>query len=413
MPPSTETGPTRDSRPGASLLAELEALDGGAPEKIFATLIEQLEAGRRYKDLFEALLMERRHQLGLPLIQVGPASEIPEDLVDPYEEAISAACSRVGALFLGDGDLAQAWPYLRAIGKTDPVREALEQIEPGTRRKDVDQLIEIAIAEGVHPGRGLEFVVHHYGICSSITHFEQVRPGLSPADQQACIAVLVRSLYDDLLENVRSEVGAHEKTDPPQLSLLEIIESRPQLFGEDSYFIDSSHLHSIVRFSPQLRERKALDLAIELAEYGSRLAPVYQYESEAPFDEYYADHALYLRGIRAGQEGGGEELDRARSHFSAKARPVIDTLDENYPSDALVKILHDLGEYSTAIELARAYEDVPRFHGPTGPGPVEICQVAGDFETLLEIGRQKDDPISFVAGLIQRRSDGSSSSTPS
>ncbi len=397
--------PLQDTNSQASdLFSKIESMDSEAPEKVFATLAEELEKKKQYKDLFELLLMKKRHELQLPLIQVGSATDIPDELVEPYEEAISDACKKVGELFLKRGDLGQAWPYLRAIGSDDQMKEALEKIEPGTRRKDIDTLVEMAIGEGVHPSRGLEFVVHQYGICSSITQFEQVRPSLKPQDQRACIGILVEALYSDLLENVRSEVGAIEKTDPPQLGLLEIIESRPNLFGEEAYFIDSSHLHSIVRFSPDLEPGKSLDLAIELAEYGSRLAPIYQYEAEAPFDDYYKDHAILLRGIRAVSTGNESELIPAQKHFEAKAETALQEKNHDYPAPVLAQILTSLDSFPLAIDLTREFEQNAHLHGQLGPSLPELCQQAGDFKQLQEIGRDQNDPISFVAGFIQAQS---------
>ena len=290
---SSEASPGAESSeasPGAAedpIFSEVEsALQSGGPGEALEQLSKRLEKDKKYRELFDAMLLAKRLELGLPLVQVGQATDLPEEFVPAFEQGIAEACRHVGELFLKEGDVVQAWQYFRAIGDTDTIRKAIDEIEPATRRKDVDSIVEMAVQEGIHPRRGLEMVVHHYGICSSITNFEQMRHSLRLTDQQSCVGLLVASLYKDLADNLRAEVEEIEGAPVRENGLIELIESRPKLFEEDAYFIDSSHLWSIVGFSVVLDSGPDLDRSIELAEYGSRLSSMYQYESQPPFDDF-------------------------------------------------------------------------------------------------------------------------------
>lgn len=401
---SAETSPGAPADAGSTdpIFEKLRgAVQDGGAERALSQLIESLESEKKYRELFDALLMQKRHELGLPLVQVGQATDLPPEFVSEFEEGIATACRRVGELFLKDGDIVQAWMYLRAIQESEPVREAIESIEPATRRKDIDSIVEMAIQEGIHPRRGLEMVVHHYGICSSITNFEQMRHNLKLADQQSCVGLLCASLYKDLAENIRSEIEGLEGKPVQETGLMEIIESRPKLFGEDSYFIDSSHLWSIVGFTTVLDPGPDLDRAIELADYGSRLSSMYQYESQPPFDEFYADHMLYLRGVRAAQTGDDEAANSTGEHFAAKARAALDAKNQDYPAAQILTILARLGRLQDAVQFAREFEALLGPNRPFKPDVYELCQMAEDYSILADHAREQNDPVSFAAGLIQ------------
>src|SRR5439155_442893 len=71
---------------------------------------------------------------------------------------------------------------------------------------------------------------------------------------------------------------------------------REWLFNDDSYHIDVSHLNSVVRFARFLDAGcPELDLALQLAQYGSRLAQQYQYAGNPPFDDFYPAHIRYFK----------------------------------------------------------------------------------------------------------------------
>src|SRR5262249_57626339 len=124
------------------------AADG--PDKAIETLCRQLRESGEYGPLFYALLLKKRHELGVSPIPTGPAQDFPEALHASYEEAIRDAARQVGQLFLQAGNIAQAWAYFRMIEEPEPVRQALEAYQPG-EDQDIEEVIRVAFGEGVHP----------------------------------------------------------------------------------------------------------------------------------------------------------------------------------------------------------------------------------------------------------------------
>src|SRR5262245_22588011 len=76
-------------------------------------LIAQFREQHNYALLFEARLMKKRGELGLPLIQTDTA--IPPDKRDEYERTMMDAARETGQLFLSAGNIERAWPYFRAL----------------------------------------------------------------------------------------------------------------------------------------------------------------------------------------------------------------------------------------------------------------------------------------------------------
>ena len=98
-----------------------EALRSGGSRAGFDFLSNKFLKEKNYPALFEARLMQTRHQLDLPLIDTPNSVEMPEEKRRAFDEGCVAAAREVGGLFLADGDILRAWPYYRAIGESAPV----------------------------------------------------------------------------------------------------------------------------------------------------------------------------------------------------------------------------------------------------------------------------------------------------
>jgi len=385
-----------------------EALSRSGPGGALEALAEVLEREKKYPQLFEALLMRSRAALGLPLIPLGPATELPEEILKPHEEAIAAACRRVGGHYLAEGDIVAAWPYFRALGETAPVAEAIRRIEPGSKRKDLEELIDIALHQGVEPRRGLEMLLANSGICSSITAMERSLPASREA-QEDCVRVLVRALYDEMVISVRADLarrGVPPEGRAPQgdggpagggARLGDLIAGKPWLFADGGYHADPSHLWSVMRLSAALETGPELDQALELADYGSRLASLYHYKSDPPFEDFYRDHTIYL----AGRRSRGPENERAAAHFRDKVRAARARGDDRYPLGAVLEILTRLGRAREAVDLSLEMSGSPLETGTPSLG--ELCQRAGEFTRLAEVSRARGDLLGFAAGLVQSK----------
>ncbi|MGH7490488.1 MAG: hypothetical protein ACREMY_33475, partial [bacterium] len=224
-----------------------EALRQRGLEAGIELLAERFLDEKRYPQLFETRLMKKRRELGLPLLQ----SELPEDFPagprKEYEEAFIAAAREAGSLFLANAEIERAWPYFRALGDNAPVADAIERIEPG---EGLERIIEIALQERVHPRKGFELILGHYGICRAIGFYEQYQDARTRPE---CLRILVRTLHSDLAESLKRTIAGVEGSAPETANISELITGRDWMFGDNNYYVDTSHLISILRYSLDLQ----------------------------------------------------------------------------------------------------------------------------------------------------------------
>ncbi len=385
----------------ASLLAIETALREGGPAAAIDRLVADLDASGDYRALLDALLLKARHELGLSPIAPASTSEIPEPLRSQYEERYVEAIRLVGSKHLAMGDIPTAWAYFRVIGETQPVALAIDEFRPDDDDPDrLGAVIEVAFNHGVHPRRGFELILEHYGTCSAITAFE----GIPPHDELvrvACAERLIDRLHRDLSANVRADIVNRGQPAPTEgSSLAEMIAGRDWLFAEDAYHIDVSHLASVVRMSVMARDHLAIAKAADLAEYGRRLSPRLQYEGNPPFDRTYDDHRLYLHALL------GEHIEEALALFRSRLGEP-GTLGEDGDSavatmaaQVLVNLLARLGRLDEAIEVSSEYlaglADVSLFC----PTVAQLCQRARNPARLAEIARHRGDPVQYAIALL-------------
>jgi hypothetical protein len=372
---------------------EREAREHG-PASAFDALERRALDQRDYPLLFDVLLMRRRHELGLPLLLHEPGA-LAGDARRDYEAACVEAARRVGRLFLDGGEIARAWPYFRAIGETGPIVEAIDRLPPDA---NPDGVIEIAYQEALHPRKGFEMVLAHHGICRAITVFSQYPGGDGRAES---LALLVRTLHEELDGNLRRAIREREGDEPEERDIPSLIRDRPWLFGEYNYYVDTSHVTAVLQLAREAEDRQTLVRAVEIAEYGKRLAPMFHYRGEPPFEDVYADSAVYLRAL------AGEEVEAAIAHFRAKVASADPELTGTAPAQALVGLLVRLKRYREAADAWLEFlgDADPRYLAC--PSAAQLCQMAGDFERLKRLGRERGNVLEFVAGAIQEQGRGS------
>src|SRR5262245_4222294 len=292
-------------------------------------LISVLRTEKRFHPLFDALLMKTRLELGLGLVRPTSLKDVPEEKRDEFEKLYIDAAREIGQLLLDENQIPQAWNYLRAINEPQKVAEAIARLPEG--ESVADEVIEIALFQGVAPARGLALYTASHGTCSTITAFEQISQQLAPDVRRECAQALVRKLYDDLRENVQHDVARRQPMNSPGQSLRELIAGREWLFADDSYHIDVSHLNAVVRFARALDATcPELDLALQLAQYGERLAKQYQYAGNPPFDDFYPAHIQYFKALL------GTDRDSALAYFRAKIGADAGDPDNQLAAFALV-----------------------------------------------------------------------------
>ncbi len=364
-----------------------DALDAavrtGGADAGFELLLERFRQEKKYSLVFDARAMQSRHALGMPLVQNGPLGNLAADKHAALERAYIEAAREAGGLFLADGDIPRAWQYFRAIGETAPVAAAIEQLTPGENQEAV---IEIALHDGVHPRKGFELILADYGICRAITFLDQY-PDRSTRED--CVRLLVRALHQELAGNLQRAIARTEGRAPETAGVSELIAGRDWLFGEHDYYVDTSHVVSILRFSLDVEDRATLALAVELAEYGGHLSPMFQYRGEPPFDTYH-DYALYLRAVL------GECVDDAVAHFRHRAAG-----EDPRAAEALVMLLARLGRYGEAIDVSLEHLRDAHPLRPDCPSVFQLCQLAGDYGRLRDLARERGDLLHFAAGSMQ------------
>ena len=364
------------------------ALTSSGSKAGFELLIQRFRQEKQYPLIFNARLMKKRHELGLGLIELDSKPELPKEKATLYHQAQIAAAREVGQLFLEDGAIEQAWPYFRAIGETGPVAAAIERLEP---RDEMAAIIEIALYERVNPRKGFELLLQSYGTCRAITGIQQY-----PAEEgrAECVALLVRTLHGEVLDNLKRTIAEKEGKAPETSSITALIQGRDWLFGKFSYYVDSSHLLSVVQMSVDLEDPKTLALALELAEYGTHLSSEFQYRGTPPFDGYL-DYAFYLRALL------GREVDRAMAHFRGKL-PREGGADGDFnPAQVLVGLLARTRRYPEAVEVSLRHLAGVDPAQLNCPSVVQLCQLGGDYRRLREVSRNQGDPLSYLAGLLQ------------
>lgn len=381
--------------------AELEQLSQAAgPAAAIDRLIDSLRADRDYRRLFDALLLKKRHQMGLPLAQ--PTSlDVPDEKRDEFEQAFIDAARKVGELFLQEGQIPQAWGFLNMIREPEMVREAIERLGSSDDLGDqLEAVLQIALYEGANPVKGLALLLQSHGTCNTITAMDQAAPQMKAEDRRRAAALLVREIYDDLRETLNRDVQSRVPGTPPADSVHELIADREFLFADGNYHIDVSHLNSVVRFarfldgdSPELRK------AIELAEYGSHLAPQLQYPGDAPFDDFYPAHVHYFKAL------AGEDVGEALGYFRRKLEAEPDEQDRPMIAYVIVDLLVRLGRLDEAVKVAE--EHLKHLDESSGFSLAQLCQEAGRMDVLRRVSREKGDLVRYTAALIDQQTAGS------
>lgn len=382
----------------ADAIATMLASHGpqAAVEQLIATA---REAGQP-RPLLDALILKARLDLGL-----APAGlvteEIPPALKTSYEDRYVDALRTVGEMLLAKGDIAAAWPYFRVIGEKETIRNAIEQFDPSQADEHgLGAIIDIAFQQQVHPIKGFSWILDRYGICSAISSFEAM-----PADEAVRAegaALLTHSLYDQLQFSLASEIerrdGARPAQDKPVESLLD---GRSWIYDDDAYAIDISHLASVVRLSPLLKKDNSIELARQLAIYGTGLSDRFRYDGLPPFEDVYADHLIYLNALL------GRDAEKAVEHFQAKLHTPEQDEDqppdplETLPAQTLVRLLARLGHKEEAIAIAAEHlMQIPEAYLMC-PSVSALCREAKRPDLLARAAAKHQDWALFLGAKIE------------
>jgi hypothetical protein len=351
------------------------------------------EAGD-FHGLFDTRLMQARRRLGLPIILTTPLEDLAEPQRGQVEAAYLEACREAGWLLWNAGKFREAWMYLRPLGENASVAEALARIEPN--EDNLSSLIEIALQEGVAPAQGYELILRNYGTCNAITTFDAEMGRFNRSQQQLAAALLIRQVHAELLANVRADVARRESAAPEGVDLPTLLEGRDWLFADNGYHIDTSHLSAAVRIARIIEDPAVLQLAWELTEYGRRLSATFQLAGDSPFEDVYPSHGLFFATQL------GRQVEGAIAHFRAKAESANVDEEGTAAAEVYVVLLIRLRRYRDALE--EHIHLMPAGVRTTGFAPtvLELARLAGGYDRLLSICRERGDLLGFAAGLLSK-----------
>ncbi|BBO36304.1 hypothetical protein [Lacipirellula parvula] len=368
----------------------------GDPGEMFREVAQSLVAVGEFHRLFDLRLLQERHRHGLPLDRRTPIDDVEEPLRSQVEAGYLAACREVGELLLEAGRLREAWMYLRPAGDKFSIRQRLAGVVLDDER--ADELIELALFEGIDPERGYAWLLGRNGTCNSITTLDGMSQQLDAADIRACAGVLLRHVYRELHGNLRGHYNKLKGSAPPNtLTIEQLINQNPELLSGGNYHLDISHLQSTVRYARVLTDPALVTKAFEIADYGSRLPADLQYPGESPFEELFAAHRRWFGALL------GREVDPAVEFFGEKARAEGDDPRSTAAVETFLILLLRLGRADDALAAFEELAPAGRELSPHAPTLLELARASGDWERYAAICRERDDLLGFAAGLLARQ----------
>ena len=358
-------------------------------------LITELRNRQDYHKLFDALCLQKKQSMGLPLGKPTSLEDVPVDQRDEFEQSYMAAAREVGQLLIAAEKIGQAWIYFHAIRETQPVREALEKfVIPRDATEQSEELLELALFKGVHPVKGVQIMLRTHGTCSTITSLDQSFARLSPEDRAACAALMVKNLHGELTASILREVQQRMPFAPPARTMRELTTGREWLFADNNYHIDVSHLNATVRFARSMAvDAPELPLARELAEYGAQLAPQFQYAGEPPFQDYYPAHIQYFNFLLDDDRAGA--LEYFQRQLTAETEPQSQAMIAYVLVDLLVRV----DRFADALPLAE--EHLLTGDEEFAAAFAELCEKARRYDVLQRTAESRGDLVTFVAALVQ------------
>ncbi len=362
------------------------------PDGVLNRVVAQLRQEKKYHELFEALKMQVRRKLGMPIASAEGSDGLSEAKRNELEEGLIAACREVGTLLMKEGKVREGWMYLRPVGDKAEAAKLLAEVKPG--EENTEEIIEVTLHEGVDIARGFSLVLESYGTCSSITTYDSSVARRPRKEQEPAARLLLHRLHADLLGSVKVDIARQEGSQPKETTLKELVADREWLFQENSYHIDTTHLASTTRFARNCSDPADLRLALDLTEYGRKLSAQFQYQGDEPFAETYPSHSLYFQALL------GENVDEALAYFKNKAELLDPQYHTMIPSETYVDLLARLGRYQEAVAAAIALSKPGVQPVGIAPSLLELAEKAGDYSAVLEYCKGRGDTLGYAAALV-------------
>jgi len=414
----TDMPSTADADQSDELFATLAATaDTAGTAAMFKTLAATLEARRQWHALFDLRLVEARIDLGLP--PTGDLGDLSPAVRDQLDERSLAASRESGWPLLDEGQVAAAWMYLRAAAAPAEVSERLASMAAAilaARGNSIDEdttarleeIVHVALWEGVDPALGIELVISVHGTCNAITAYEQAVSRLPARRQEPAAGVLVRHLHREVAAALAGDLAqrgaAVTTTDTSIASIIPLLDLLREVGGPDdgSIHVDVSHLQSVLRIARVCTDHAVIGAAWELACYACRLPSELVYPGEPPFENVGEASRLFF-GAQL-----GHDVKEAIGFFRRAATLARIEESGTLPSDTLVLLLTRLGQPAAALHAALerpADGPMPSAMLASGmlPSLVELATAADAWDELLAACQARGDTITYAATLAARR----------
>ncbi len=381
------------------------ALASNGPAAAADKLIDELRTAEDFQNLFYALLLKKRVELGVSPFPTGPSNELPPETHEPYEQTIRTVGREIGTSLLERRKFQQAWVFFRMLGEPEPVKAALEAFEPGPD-DDVYPVIEIAWQGGLLPKKGFDLVLDRHGVCSAITMVSSSDINNNAELRDYCVSRLIHALHTQLSERLRGDLTGRGITVADNATITELVEAHPELLADDAYHIDTSHLSSVVQMSTYLPAGPENELAQELCQYGRRLSIGLQARNDAPFDDGYDDYLAFFKVIAGApappRMGNPADVEAGLARFRAKAEREY-AEGSTYAAQVYVNLLLRANQPKQALAAAKSFLLAEDERNLICPGVSELAKRAGDYDSMAEAAKARNDPVGFLAGLIAGR----------
>ena len=266
-----------------------------------------------FHKLFEILKMQCRQTLDLPIV-FDPAQEknLPPEVNKKLEDGMLNACRIVGSHLFKAGKPGEGWMYLQPVGDRAFTAELLRGVEFNEANEEIaEQIIDIALGQGVDPEYGFRLMLEQQGVCHAITTID-VKTGQGELNAQTLdvvCGVLLEHFHADLLAKVTDDVAQRDAATDGKTSLGQLLDQHVWIAVETGPHVDATHLASIVRLAKNVSQPHLIEIARDLCRYGLRLPEDFQYRGDIPFESTFADHLVYYNGLL------GKDIEAAIEFF--------------------------------------------------------------------------------------------------
>ena len=190
--------PKVDDTPFKSVEA---ALRDGGPAAAIGRLTEHLAAAGENRALLDALLLQARLELGLPLVSSGSLAGIPEPSGASTRKNTSPPSGKLVDGISMPATSRQPGRIIESSPRPSRWRLPLAAIDRTTTTKSWERSSRWPLTTVSVPSAGFELILEHYGTCPAISAFDQLAPH-DQAVRSACAARLIRHLHRELAANL-------------------------------------------------------------------------------------------------------------------------------------------------------------------------------------------------------------------